>query len=431
MKSEAQGNVESQGARTIMQRVGLISSKGFSVPNFKRLSCELMWIAMLVLVAITVSQAAAGQDEEDEHGPPTLAIGAAAPNFCLAGVDGKRHCLKDYAAAKVLMIAFICDHCPTSQLYENRLKQIAADYKDRGVAVVAIEPNNPLAVRLDEMGYTDVGDSFEEMKIRAEYRHFNFPYLYDGEDQKISNLYRPTATPHVFIFDAEHKLRYEGRVDNNPREALVTRRDARLALDALLAGKPVEVAKTPAVGCSTKWLYKEEGRREEMAEIEKQPVSVKPVSADDLRALRKNSTGKLLLVVFWATWCGPCRKELPVFETMYRMYGHRAFDLVTVAINYPDEKPGVEKVLQAEHATSTNLILGSTDLYGQLAAFDPDWNAAIPCTLLIRPDGTIAYKVQKTNVDALRLKRLIIANLADDDYIGHQAYWKTAAEEKK
>ena len=377
-------------------------------------------LALLLLLAATSAVA----QEEEEHGPPTLAIGVTAPDFCLKGIDDRTHCLKDYAAAKVLMIAFICNHCPTSQLYETRIKQIAADYKDRGAAVVAIEPNNPNAVRLDEMGYTDVGDSFDEMKIRAAYRDFNFPYLYDGEDQKISNLYGPTATPHVFIFDQERKLRYEGRVDNNPREPLVTRRDARLALDAVLAGKTVEIAKTPAVGCSTKWLYKEEGRREEMAEIEKKPVSVRAVSTDDLRSLRKNTTGKLLLVDFWATWCGPCRKELPEFETMYRMYGHRAFDLVTVSINYPDEKPGVEKVLQTEHGTSTNYILGSTDLYAQLAAFDPEWNAAVPYTLLIRPDGTIAYKVQSTNVDPLKLKRMIIANLADDDYIGHQAYWK-------
>ena len=81
----------------------------------------------------------------------------------------------------------------------TRIMQIAADYKDKGVAVVAIEPNNPDAVMLDEMGYTDVGDSFEEMKIRAEYRHFNFPYLYDGETQKVSTAYGPTATPHLFI----------------------------------------------------------------------------------------------------------------------------------------------------------------------------------------------------------------------------------------
>jgi thiol-disulfide isomerase/thioredoxin len=396
--------------------------------NPRRARCFLLLLC-LSLAVLPGAPVTAHAEEENTH--PILAIGALAPDFCLPGVDDKTHCLKDYAASKVLVIAFICDHCPTSQLYETRIKQIAEDYRDKGVAVVAIEPNNPEAVRLDEMGYTDVSDSLAEMKIRSAYRQFNFPYLYDGETQKVSSAYGPAATPHVFIFDAERKLRYQGRVDNNIREPLATRRDARAAIDALLAGKPVPVAKTPSIGCSTKWLYKEEGRREELAEIEKQPVNLRLVSADDLRALRRNSTGKLLLVDFWATWCAPCRKELPEFETMYRMYGHRAFDLVTVSINYPDEKPGVLKALMGEHATSTNLLMGSTDIYALLAAFDPNWSAAVPYTLLIRPGGEIVYKIQGGHADALTLKRLIIANLADDDYLGHQAYWKSAVEAVK
>jgi len=365
--------------------------------------------------------------QADEAGLPPLAIGAAAPDFCLPGIDGQTHCLAEYASSKVLVIAFTCNHCPTAQLYETRIKQLAADYQDRGVTVVAIEPNNPNAVRLDEMGYTDVGDSFDEMKIRAAYRHFNFPYLYDGETQKVSRAYGPAATPHLFIFDAQRKLRYEGRVDNNPREALVTRRDARLAIDAILAGKAVELEKTPSVGCSTKWLYKEEGRKEELAEIESKPVQVSPAGAVDLKALRKNPTGKLLLVNFWATWCAPCVQEMPEVQTMYRMYGHRPFDVVTVSINYPDEQKGALASLTKLHATTRNLILGSTDLYTLLAAFDPDWNAAVPYSMLIRPNGEVVYKLQGT-IDPLKMRRLIIANLPDDDYLGHQAYWQNHTE---
>jgi thiol-disulfide isomerase/thioredoxin len=383
------------------------------------------WVVLASLSCALLATSAVRAHSDEGGGPPPLAIGAPAPDFCLPGIDGKMHCLAEYSGSKVLAIVFTCNHCPTAQLYESRIKQLAADYKDKGVTLVAIEPNNPNAVRLDEMGYTDVGDSFEEMKIRAAYRQFNFPYLYDGGDQKISRQYGPAATPHMFIFDAERKLRYEGRVDNNPREPLVTSRDARNAIEAILAGKEVPLKSTPSVGCSTKWIYKEEGRKEELAEIESQPINVTPASADDLKTLRKNATGKLTLVNFWATWCAPCVKEMPELQTMQRMYGHRAFQLVTVSINYPDEKTGVLKRLNELHATTRNLMLGSTDIYPLLAAFDPEWKAAVPYTMLILPNGEVAYKRQAP-IDPLELKRIVIANLVDDDYIGHQTYWQTA-----
>ena len=199
----------------------------------------------------------------------------------------------------------------------------------------------------------------------------------------------------------------------------------RLMIDALLEGKPVKVANTPSVGCSTKWMYKEEGRKEELAEIEAQTVSVKSVNADGLKSLRKNASEKMILVNLWATWCGPCFAELPELENMYRMYGHRPFDLVTVSINYPDEKPGVLTALKKLHATSTNLHFGSTDIYDLMAAFDPNWNAAVPYTMLIKPGGEVVYKHQGS-INPLELRRFIVANLPDDDYLGHQNYWKSA-----
>ena len=357
---------------------------------------------------------------QEEH--PTLAIGAQAPSFSLPGIDGKTHSLDEYKAAKVLAIVFTCDHCPTAQLYEPRLKKLVADYTGKGVQFVMIQPNDPDAVRLDELGYTDVSDGLDDMKVRAAYRHFNFPYLYDGATQETARAYGPKATPHVFIFDAERKLRFEGRIDDSQRVSLVKRQDARDAIDALLAGKPVVEAHTGVFGCSTKWKSKSASRIEYLKKVEAEPVAVTEADADALKKLRANGTGKLLLVNFWATWCGPCVVEFTDLETTYRMFRNRDFDMVTVATNMPDEKPGVMKFLQKQHASSKNLIFGSTDLYALQAAFDPKWESGVPYTILLAPDGKVLFH-QTGDLDVMALRRAILANLPDPDYIGHRAYW--------
>ncbi len=356
--------------------------------------------------------------------PPTLALGSPAPEFSLPGIDGKTHTLADYAGAQVLVLIFTCNHCPTAQLYEARIRQLVDEYRAKSVAFVAIEPNDPDAVRLDEMGYTDVNDGFEDMKIRAAYRRFNFPYLYDGATQSVSQAYGPKATPHVFIFDAKRILRYEGRIDNNQRESLVTTRETRAAIDQLLAGQPVAVPHTGVFGCSTKWKSKSSGRAAEMKKIEAEPVDVESVNAEGLKALRKNPTGKLLLVNFWATWCGPCLTEMPDLQTTFRMYRRRDFDFVTVSANLPDERPGVLKVLEKYHATTRNLHIDSNDVYAMQAAFDAKWEAGVPFTMLIAPGGEVLYRKQG-EVDILELRRIILANLPDTDYQGHRAWWAT------
>jgi peroxiredoxin len=373
-----------------------------------------MWRFLFLLAVPLMSFA------DDEH--PTLAIGSPAPDFSLPGIDGKTHQLSDYADSPILVIVFTCNHCPTAQLYETRIKTLAADCHKRGVAFVAIEPNDPNAVRLDELAWTDVGDSLEDMKIRAEYRHFNFPYLYDGETQRVAEAYGPKATPHVFVFDKERKLRYEGRVDNSQRESLVTTHDAANAIDALLAGQPVPVEHTGVFGCSTKWKSKAASRMEGIRKIEAEPVKLEMAGADELKKLRANPTGKILLVNFWATWCGPCVHEFPDLETTYRMFRGRDFDMVTVATNLPDETDGVMKALEKQHASGRNLQFASTDTYAMQAAFDPKWESGVPFTMLLSPEGKVLYQKQG-DLDILELRRAILANLPDGDYKGHRAYW--------
>jgi len=358
--------------------------------------------------------------------PAPLAIGAPAPDFSLPGVDGKTYTLASFKDAKALVVIFTAVHCPTAEVYEGRIKQLVSDYKDKGVAFAVIQPNNAKALRLDEMGYTDLGDSLEDMKVRAQHRSFNFPFLYDGETQEVSAKYGPVATPHAFVFDQARTLKYQGRIDNNPREPLAKVADARLAIDAVLAGTPVPVEKTPTVGCSIKWLDKSVLHDAEQAAIQKEPVPLEKVDAAGLEALVKNAdSGKTRLVNFWASWCAPCMEEFPELQKTWRMYRQRPFELVTVAINFPDEETGVRKFLDEQHATTKNLLFGTTDPYALMKVVDPDWNGAVPYSMIVAPGGKVLYRGSGA-LDMLVARRTILASLPDDNYVGQNAYWSSA-----
>ncbi len=352
---------------------------------------------------------------------PILAIGSPAPNFELPGTDGAIHRLSDYSSSAVLVVIFTCNHCPIAQMYERRIAQLAADYKDRSVSVVAIEPNDPKAITIDELDSSDISDSLEEMKIRAQYKHLIYPYLYDGETQAVTDAYGPQATPHAFVFDRYRRLRYEGRVDDSYRSELVKTHEVRDAIDALLANREIAVKHTGVFGCSTKWKEKHAAQVEALHKIESQAVELEMVSAAGLKKLRSNPDKKMLLVSFWATWCGSCIHEFPDIEDTFRMYSVRDFELVAISANMPDEKDSVMRVLQKMHATSRNLLFDSNDTPSLQAAFDPAWESAVPYTVLIAPDGKVLYREQGS-VDILELRRSILANLPSD-YEGFNRYW--------
>src|SRR5260221_141368 len=162
---------------------------------------------------------------------PILTVGSAAPDFSLPGVDGKIHRLADYAASPVLVVVFTCNHCPIAQMYEERIQQLETDYSHRGVAFVAIQPNDPKAIRIDELDSSDISDSLDEMKIRVEYKHLRYPYLYDGETQSVTRAYGSQATPHGFIFDKDRKLRYEVRIDISYRKEMLNTQVDRNAIE--------------------------------------------------------------------------------------------------------------------------------------------------------------------------------------------------------
>jgi peroxiredoxin len=174
----------------------------------------------------------------------TLEIGSTAPDFKLPGVDGKTHALADYKDAKALCVLFSCNHCPYVQAYEGRFNGLVDEFGAQGFQLVAINSN-------DAVNYPE--DGFEAMVARAKEQGFKFPYLRD-EDQGVAKAYGAVRTPHVFLFDAGRKLAYLGRIDDSwDKPEKVTQRELANAIAEILAGKPVSVPETFAVGCTIKW----------------------------------------------------------------------------------------------------------------------------------------------------------------------------------
>ena len=361
-----------------------------------------LFVTLWSMPGVPVSHAA---DDEIK----TLAIGSVAPDFDLPGVDGRRYSLADFRDAGVLVMVFTCNHCPTAQAYEERLIRLHNDYKDRGVRMVAVSPNDPEAVNLSELGYTDLGDSFEDMKQRAEERQFPFPYLYDGETQEMSRAYGVQATPHVFIFDAQHKLRYVGRIDDGEVNAPKTH-DARNAIDALLAGKPVPVDVTKVFGCSTKWSSKRQLSQDLLKRWQAEEVKLGTIDAEGVKKLVSGKTDKYRLINVWATYCAPCVDELPDFVDINRMYRRRPFELITISYDESDQQEQVLEALKTAYASTTNYLYSGEDKDALVNALDAEWAGPVPYTVLVSPTGEIVYRNQGP-IDAPALKRAIVERL--------------------
>jgi thiol-disulfide isomerase/thioredoxin len=373
----------------------------------------------ILLISLLIATGLTGQSNllrADDY--KTLEIGASAPLFSLPGVDGKSYTLESFRTGKILVLIFTADHCPTAQAYEDRILQLYQEFHSKGVEFVLISPNNPMAVCLEEIGYSDLGDTFDEMKIRAKDKKFPMPYLYDGEKQETAKAYGPTTTPHVFIFDSLRKLRYCGRIDEMENPYLKAKQhDTRNAIVAMLDGKPVPVEKTKTFGCSIKWASKVEWRTKLDTDWKNKPVEVVGADIKSINEIMANKSGKYRLINMWATWCGPCVIEFPEFITMQRMYGARDFEFVSISTDGPKKKDKVLDFLKDKNAATKNYLYTSDDKYPLIEAVDKNWPGALPYTLLVAPGGEVVYSHQGV-IDVLEVKKEIMKKIgryfADD-----------------
>ena len=321
----------------------------------------LVLAAALAFVPRAARAAAAGGAHPDSGLPPDfhrLQIGDPAPDFKLPGIDGRTHTLADSRDRAALMVVFLSNHCPYSHAAETRLLPLAREFMPQGLAIVAINPNSADALRVDELGYAKYNDSFAEMGLYAKEQGFPFPYLYDGDTQQTAKDYGCLATPHVFLFDRGRRLRYAGRVDDSrfADPATVKSPDARNAVVEVLAGRPVTVATTPPVGCSTKWNFKKASVALADERWKSEPVSLANIDADGVAGLARNPTNRLRLVNVWATWCAPCVAEFPQLVSLSRRLGSRDFELVTISLDEPKDAARAKAFLEKQHVALPNRL---------------------------------------------------------------------------
>lgn len=361
-----------------------------------------------VLTSVMVLMSS-GSAAEDPPGFQRLAIGDPAPQFRLPGIDDRDWSLDDFRDAQVLVVYFTSNHCPVCHAQDPRLLTLLKELEEKSVAVVAINPNSGDGLRPDELGYSKYDDSFEHMKLYAKDEGFTFPYLYDGETQAVAKLYGCLATPHVFIFDRDRKLQYQGWLDDSrfPDPSTVRRRDARDAILALLDGRPVKVAETKPFGCSTKWREKISDVARDNENWERAEVSMDNIDAAGVAALVKNQTSKYRLINVWSTTCAPCVTEFPGLVRISRRMGLRDFELITLSTDLPDDRDRAVAFLDKQRAAlpaklkpslakegrkSNNYLYTEPSMDSLIQALDPEWEGPQPHTVLIAPGGKIVFR---------------------------------------
>jgi peroxiredoxin len=356
-----------------------------------------------ILVVLLIGMAIIASDHSNSSAQATaaVAIGAAAPEFELPDLSGQSHALKNYRG-KPTIITFISARCPISNLYKDRIKAVANDYSKRGVNFLAIN--------------SSADESLGDIRAYAEANQLNFTILKD-DGNVVADAYAAERTPKVYVLDAEGALRYRGRIDNSQNIRLAKQHDLRAALEELLSGKPVTVADTQAMGCVIKRV--QDGRVQDLAQSKTakpvpgksakpataRPAPAKPASATSAAMpkivplkpaafadMLKQRAGNVVVVNFWATWCGPCVVEFPEFvklDNEYRAKGGVRFVHITA-----DDTSDLKKAaafLKEQKSNADQFIQDTDDPQEMIDVVFKDWQGVLPATFVYDKTGKLVF----------------------------------------
>jgi peroxiredoxin len=303
-------------------------------------------------------------------------IGKAAPDFTLTDLKGQNHSLRDYRG-KIVALGFISTNCPISNDYNARMRAIAEDYGKQNAVFLGINSN--------------FNEPVTEIKAHAAKNNLPFTILKD-EGNKVADAYGAQRTPEIFLIDNEGIVRYHGRIDNSREVRRVNRQDLRAALNELIEGKAVSVTEGKAFGCPIKRSQDAKKIKAGSTKAKSTEPKIAMLKPADFNKYKDAAKGKVLVVNFWATWCGPCVAEFPELVAIDAKYRDKGVKLVGISVDEVAEiKSKVVPFIKEQKAAFDILVQDSDDPEELINLIDKNWQGTLPTTFVFDKQGAIAY----------------------------------------
>lgn len=313
--------------------------------------------------------------------------------FSLMGVDYKTYTNKDLNGLNGTLLVFLSNHCKFSQTFQQFLVHSNRKWNNQGIKLIAISPNHEKAILPDEMAFSEVGDSFEEMVLRAKTQNYNFAYIYDGKNQIITKSIETKITPSAYLFDSQGELVYSGRIGDHEMPNDYEKSELHQNIVKLINKEKVEYNRTKIHGTAIK--FKKDIRFAENLAKRYAEETIRLNYADErkLNFFIEQETNYPRFFYVWSLENNPdvTRENLIKISTVYKIFRKRGIKVFTVCICKPEDQSKVLEILKQTQLSSLNFYTGGTEVSKLVTLRSQEGKRITPFCRIIQGDNSLAY----------------------------------------